>query len=207
MKNDILSINDSNIAGDVWNWTWRLEEFRNGTFMLICEQSGDCLEPLEINPRKHLKDGFDVYISLEEMMSEAGYSIHDFDLLDIAEKVSKISGKIAIDFRNAPEIFEEREENVAVQQQEIRKRALAPFRSVIDNYVATLSDKEKRGAGTFYGTQRFWVNRFIEDFVIANGSFPKGKHPLVVRIGGAGYSGGEHDFDKMHGDIHQKSGS
>lgn len=207
MRNKILSISDSNMAGDVWNWSWWLEGPTDGEFMLICNQSGGDFQPHEIDPKKGLKDGVDVYLSLEEMMSEAGYSLHDFDFSGIAEIISGISAKLSSDFINAPEIMEEREESSAIQKQEVREQVLAPFRTVIDSYVSTLSNKEIRGGGTGYGNQRLWVKRFIEDFVVANGCLPKGKHPLVVRIGSAGYSGSEHDFDEMHVHIHQQSKS
>jgi hypothetical protein len=93
-----------------------------------------------------------------------------------------------------------RTREVAAQQSAAEREAkLSPYRSVIDKYVLRFSDKPLRYPGGLggYGTQRLWVKLFIEQFVLNHGRLPDQKLWIDVTVDGAGYSGGEHDFNDL----------
>jgi hypothetical protein len=67
MKQLILSIHDSNMAGDSWCWNFHLERKADGSHTLSCEQLFE--DPLEIDPMDGLRNGEDIYEALRSMLS------------------------------------------------------------------------------------------------------------------------------------------
>lgn len=214
MKNLILKISDSNIAGFQWRWEFYLESERDGSYTLSCRhivtedeltttdpigRQQDCDDlPSNFDPIRELRDGADIYEALEGMMSEAGYSLGQFYLPQIADEIAKINAVAADGFRCGPELLEKRTEAEDIKKAAEREASLLPFRETIDRYIVRFSDKPLRyPGGATCGTARAWAKRFIEDYVIANGRLPTGEHDIKVRINGGSYSGPAHDFSDL----------
>lgn len=189
MKRLILKFAECNIAGYSWGSNFYLERKEDGTYSLSCRQ-GD--------PVMGLRDGADIYEALDEILSEAGHSLGGQDLCAVADKIAKIDAGVAEQFRNGPELLQQRYAAEAERAASEREELLRPYRQVIDRYVLKISNEPLRypGGGS-YGTKRGWTKRFIEDYVIANGRLPTGGHRIEVKIGGASYSGGTEDFSDL----------
>jgi hypothetical protein len=63
MKQSILSIHDTNMAGDSWRWNFYLERKADGAHTLSYEQIFED-EPLAIDPVNGLRNGADIYDAL-----------------------------------------------------------------------------------------------------------------------------------------------
>jgi hypothetical protein len=97
--------------------------------------------------------------------------------------------------KRGQELLEYREEIAAQKAAAEREAKLSPYRVLIDGYVLKFSDAPLPRS---YGTERSWVRRFIEDYVLDNGRLPDGKHQIkVVTSFGGSYSGGTHDFSDL----------
>lgn len=185
MKQVILDISDSNMARQEWRWRFYLEGKRGEAYTLSCRQFIAGEEPLTLDPVGSLRDGVDVYEALESLMSEAGCSLQELDLIKISDKIAKLDQTFAEQFRRGQQLSEERDDARREIADRERKEALRAYRKSIDDYVLRFSDAPSR-----YGAQRGWAKRFIEEYVISNGRLPTGVHQITV----AGYSGGSHDF-------------
>jgi hypothetical protein len=110
VKQLILSIHDSNMAGDSWRWNFHLERKAGGTHILSCEQISED-EPLVIDPVNGLRNGADLYEALSSMLDNCGsYHLGDQDISAIAEKIAKLDVAIAKQFSApAPTSAEERD--------------------------------------------------------------------------------------------------
>jgi hypothetical protein len=132
------------------------------------------------------------------MLEEAGYSIEEVNLDEIAEAIRRLDSVAAKQFLRGSEVLQKRECAASRREQQRRSRRLADYREIIDRYVLRFSDAALRfpGGGT-YGTPRGWAKRFIEDYVMANGRLPSGRMRIEVSSGGSHYSGSWHDFSDL----------
>jgi hypothetical protein len=183
------------MAGFSWTHTFWLAKGRDGTFTLTTEQSaldGDCLD---VPPSEGLASGVDVYRALIAMLDELGYDLDRVDLQTVADEIEHLAPAAAEQFRTAPEVIEEIEELERERAALYRHTALAPFAAAIEKYVAHFSDEKLYypGAGYVYPSRRHWMRCFMEEYVLAHGALPNGKHLITVQ----GYSGGEHDFPNL----------
>ena len=189
MKKLIATITGENMAGGSWRRHFYLEHAPNGTYTLRTRY---------LDPAIDLRDGVDIFESFEFMVANAGYSLEDVDLADVAENIATLDAVIADQFQRCPELLEERYEAEAKAAATEREAILLPYREIIDRYVLKISDAPLRyPGGASYGNPRGWITRFIEDYVVANGRLPTGKHQIVVQNGGAHYSGGTKDFSDL----------
>lgn len=198
MKQLILAIDGSNIAGDSWRWEFHLQCPGNGVCTLSGRQAVSGHRSRSIGSRAGLRNGIEVYGALVDLMSEAELVLDDDDLPDIAETIAIHDARLADQFRNAPELIEQRDEAARLASQDARDTQLKPFRGTIDRYVLQFSDAPLRfpGGGS-YGTRRGWMKRYIEDYVIAHGLLPSGTHTIHVEVSGATYSGGTHEYSGL----------
>jgi hypothetical protein len=198
MKTRILSFSDSNMARSSWRWNFYLEDENDGAYRLSCQQVITDDEAMVIEPVSRLRRGADVYSALEAMLSEAGNSLEENELVSIAVKIAKLDKRLADQFERGPKLLERRDA-AAVKRAAAHSHAkLAQFRSIIDEYVLKFSDAPMRFAGgSSYGTQRKWVKSFIEQHVIEKGEVPNGSHQIKVTVWGTGYSGATHDFSEL----------
>jgi hypothetical protein len=188
----ILHFSDSNMAGYEWTWTFYLNRTANGRFTVSCKQMVTEESALRVPARKGLRDGADVYGALEEVVSEAGYCLDDFDAGPIASEVKKVDPSLVDQFLRGPEILEQRQEKENEVRAAERERKLLPFRNVIDEYVVCFSDIPSK-----YGpSQREAAKRFIEDYALDHGMLPDGVHRIRISAG-MRYSGSEHDFSNL----------
>lgn len=193
MKKQILTLSDSNMAGDTWRWYFFLDGETGGAYSLSCEQilNGDAGSPIE--PVTGLRRGADVWNALNTMMSDAGYSLAEFDLSEIAAEIAKLNVNLANQFKRGERLIERRDKAAAKTDSDCREKILAPYKSIIDEYVLKFSDEPLRG----YGTERIWAKRFIEQYVLDNGRLPDGEYQIQVKTGGVNYSGATHDFSDI----------
>jgi hypothetical protein len=186
MKTRILSFSDSNMARSSWRWNFYLDDEDCGAYGLSCEQvTTDDDEAMIIEPVSGLRRGPDVYNALDSMPSEAGYSLGEDELALIGAKIAKLNRRLAEQFERGPQLLKRRDA-AAVKKAAVHSIAkLAPYRSIIDEYVLKFSDAALRfpGGGS-YGTQRKWAKSFIEQYVIENGQLPNGSHQIKVTVGG-----------------------
>jgi hypothetical protein len=94
--NQLLSIHDSNMAGDSWRWNFHLERIAGVALTLSCEKIIED-DPLVIDPVDDLRNGEDIYEALCSMLS-SGYHLGDQDISAIAEKIAKLDVAIAKQF-------------------------------------------------------------------------------------------------------------
>jgi hypothetical protein len=132
------------------------------------------------------------------MLSEAGYSLEEDELALIGAKIAKLNRRLAEQFERGPQLLERRDAAAVKKAAAHSIAKLAPYRSIIDEYVLEFSDAPMRFAGgSSYGTKRKWAKSFLEQYVIENGQLPNGNHQIKVKVGGAGYSGATHDFSDL----------
>jgi hypothetical protein len=197
----ILEIEDSNMAGSVWRWTFTLAGTK-GNYSLSAKQENiesdpddDELPPWEIESVVGLKRGADIHEAMSSIMDEIGYEIDSFDLQEIGEKIGEVDRVAGDQFFRGEKLLERREVYREGKSTEARARQLAPYQAKIDAYCESLSDKPLRfpGGGS-YGTKSGWIRRFIEGYVLEFDCLPHGEHLINVKSGGNAYSGGKHDF-------------
>jgi hypothetical protein len=84
-----------------------------------------------------------------------------------------------------------------------REARLSPYRSVIDTYVLKLSDRSLRFPGALgsYGTERGWMKRFIEAYVLNHRRLPDQELWINVQFGVGGYGGSVHDFSDLKSSV------
>jgi hypothetical protein len=111
MRQKILTFSDSNMAGYSWRWDFYLEDKAGSTYKLSCKQTiyddeddDEDNEPLTIKPVSGLRRGADVYDELASMVSEAGYSLHESELPEIAAKIAKFNATLGDQFKRASRI-------------------------------------------------------------------------------------------------------
>jgi hypothetical protein len=198
MKIRILSFSDSNMAWSSWRWNFFLEDEDGGAHKLSCKQVIADDEAILIAPFSGLRRGADVYDALEIMLAEAGNSLEEHELASISLKIGKLNKRLAGQFERGPKLLERRAASAAKRAAVLSHTKLAPFRTIIDEYVLKFSDVPLRypGGGN-YGTKRIWAKTFIEQYVVENGHLPYGNHDIKVKVGGTGYSGGTHDFSDL----------
>jgi hypothetical protein len=102
MKQLLLVISDSNMAGDSWRWDFHLTRKADGSFVLSCEQIID-EDPLEIAPVIDLRTGEDIYDTLCSMLDNCGYHLGDQDITAIAGKIAQLDAAIAKQFSEPSE--------------------------------------------------------------------------------------------------------
>ena len=193
MKSKIFEIADSNMAGDTWLWRYYICN-DNGYFTLTGEQEVDGLIDLSIEPVPNLKDGAEIYEALQAATSNYSYDLTEHDLMLVSDALKVFSGKLAGEFSRAEEILEARHEEQSRLEVVARARVLAPYRAIIDAYIARFSDAPLRypGGGS-YGSSRVWAKLFIENYVMEHGHLPSGEHRIIV----GGYNGSLHNFSDL----------
>jgi hypothetical protein len=102
VKRLILSIHDSNMAGDSWRWDFQLERKADGVHILSCEQIIED-DPLEIEPVTDLRTGDDIYEALRSILDNCGYHLGDQDISAIADEISELDAAIAKQFSTPSE--------------------------------------------------------------------------------------------------------
>ena len=125
MKKQILTFSDSNMAGDTWRWYFFLDGETGGAYSLSCEQilNGDAGSPIE--PVTGLRRGADVWIALNTMMSDAGYSLAEFDLSEIAAEIAKLNVNLANQLKRGERLIERRDKAAAKTDSDCREKILA----------------------------------------------------------------------------------
>lgn len=191
MKRKILRIEDSNIAGSRWSYSVWLHRRRGGSYALTFSQSARGEDRLPVTPVEGLTSGAALYQAVASMLEEVGYEIDDF-LESLAQEIGAVDSALSAQFVAAPEALEAEDEARELAVEEDRKIRLEPFNTKIEAYVQRFSDEKLHypGAGRVYPSGRVWMRRFIEQYVLAHGTLPVGKHEIEV----PGYSGGTHDF-------------
>jgi hypothetical protein len=99
-------------------------------------------------------------------------------------------------FVRGEELLDQREVYRDDKSADAKAEKLAPYQEKIDAYCEQLDDKPLRFPATIasYGTERSWIRRFIEDYVLEFDCLPQDKHSIEVKSGGNTYTGGKHDF-------------
>jgi hypothetical protein len=195
MKQKILQIEDTNMAGFEWSYSFWLSRTRDRSLTLALKQSAKGADRLHVDPEKGLKSGIDVYRALRSMLSEAGSSIDSCDPDSVARAIGLIDPVVAAEFRNGATAIESEEEEDEQEEYARRREIVAPFNSRIEAYVTRFSAERLHypGAGEVYPSRRHWATKFIQEYVVAHGALPTGKHWIRVQ----GYSGDEHDFSDI----------
>jgi hypothetical protein len=139
MKHTILRIEDSNMAGFEWWYSFALSRARDRALTLTLSQSARGENRLNVAPATGLRTGVAVYQALSDMLSETEHSIADFDVDAIAAEIEPIDPDVAAQFRNAPEEVEEAEEAERQATAAREQAALAPFAGYIEAYVVSSS--------------------------------------------------------------------
>jgi hypothetical protein len=205
MKQLILVLHDSNMAGYSWRWCFYLERQEDGRYALTGEQDeavsfgpdGERTRDEQVEtvaPIPDLRDGADVYEALATMLSDQGYSINNYDLGEIAQAISAVDPAAAEQFLHGEELLESRAGQGHEQAMAERDAALAPFRDKIDQYVCKLQETRRLPFGV---PRRTGVKQFMEDYVLTHGKLPTGKHRIETRLGWLSFSEAEHDFGDL----------
>lgn len=195
MKRTIFRIDDSNMAGFTWSYGFALSRAQDGSLTLTLSQSARGANRLDVAPATDLRSGVDVYRAFSDMLSEAGHSIDNCDVHAIAEEIKLLAPDVGEQFRNAPADLEAAEEAECEATVAREQAILAPFAARIEAYVSRISDDKLYypGAGYVYPSRRHWMRVFLQQYVLARGELPTGRHYIKVQ----GYSGGEHDFSDL----------
>ncbi len=199
MKQEIFVFHDSSMARQEWYWKFVLET-EEGKFVLSAEQSFDCGEeeadPLEIEPKRGLKSGADIYEALRDMLGEIFEDIENIDLMPISVEIAKFDAKTADQFSRGQKLLERRDQRRHRKNQKSRDNALQPFRTKIDEYCAKLDDSRTRGGGgVSRPSERTRVRAFLEHYLLENGELPRGHQKWRL---GNGFLSGERDFSDLN---------
>jgi len=185
----ILEIDDSNMAGYEWTWTFYLNKTVRRRFTLSAKQTVSNDRPMSMASRRGLRDGVDIYDALTSMISELGYHLPDYNLEKVATCIARLEPALAADFLGGEQLSEQRELLRLKKQQEVRDGRLKPFRATIDRYVLRFDDAPRR----FAPSLRSAAISFIEEYVRKHGHLPSGTHRLRT--------GTDHDFSTL-GPLH-----
>jgi hypothetical protein len=150
---------------------------------------------LDGSPAERLRDGVDVYAAAAELCRRHGCPLSNDDLPRIAGQIAKIDSVAADQFRQGPQLLEQRRKADRQREEADRQRAeakrqaaLEPFREAIQAYVAALTDVRM----PLYGYKSVRVRNFMEGFVLRHGRLPTSKH----RVGHLFF----HDFSDLRRD-------
>lgn len=195
MKTRILRIEDENMAGYRWSYSFWLARSRGGSLTLSLRQSARGNERVRIEPASGLRDGVAVYEALVGMLVELGCEAVSTALEPVAAELERFGATLAAEFRNASSVLEQRDEDKRRAAEAGIQQTLTPYRPAIEAYVTRFSDEKLYypGSGYVYPSRRFWVRRFLEQYVLAHGKLPTGEHWIKV----PGYSGPSHDFSDL----------
>ena len=159
------------LTAPVVEWKCVLSRHKGGGFMLTAFDAVTD-EYLDGRPTK-LRDGLEIYTAAAALAKRMGYPLLSEELPRIAAQIGKIDTVAADQFRRGPQLLKQRQEAARQRAEAKRQAKLRPFRNAIDAYVATLSDVPMQ-----WGSPRVRVKRFMEQFVIAHGRFPSGRHTI-----------------------------
>jgi hypothetical protein len=187
----ILHFDDSNMAGFEWSWSFFLNKTAGGRFTVSAKQTIRKYSAMRIAARRDLRDGVDVYEGLAAIVSEAGYSLADWDLQAISKKIAEIDATLVPEFLFGEELSEAREEQRRSEEKKYREDCLRPYREAIDRYVLRFSEIRRYGPSA-----RGAATLFIEDYVCKHGQLPTGVHRIELEKP-FGYHGGDHDFTPL----------
>ena len=197
----LLEIEDSNMAGSVWRWTFTLAGTKGNYGVSVKQENiesdpdDDELPPWEIESVVGLRSGADIHEAMSSIMDEIGYEIDNFDIQEIGDRIGEVDPIAGDQFVQGVQLLEQRWVYHASKSTQARERKLAPYQSKIDAYCESLDDKPlKFPGGGSYGTKSGWIRRFIEGYVLEFDGLPHGEHVINVKSDGNAYSGGEHDF-------------
>ena len=192
MKRRILVLEDSNLAGFRWRYSFWLSRARDGSFSLTFRQSVRGEGRLDVLPAHELRSGLDVYRALAEMLGVVGYDVNEADAETITEELVQFDSELASQFREAPQLIETEEEIDQSARKEVHRKLVEPFAKTIEEYVARVPDIPLRRPGWIgaFPSSRTWLRHFIEQYVVEHGRLPTGRHLIQV----PGYHGPTHDF-------------
>jgi hypothetical protein len=108
MKRKILTFSDSNMPGYSWRWDFSLEDEAGSSYKLSRKQiiyGIEDNEALTIEPVSSLRRDAKVYDALASMVSEAGYSLHESELPEIAAKIARFNATLGNQFKRGTKIY------------------------------------------------------------------------------------------------------
>jgi len=176
----ILEVSDSNMAGDHWTTSFILAKQEDGSLTLSCQQDGEY--PIELDPATDITTGVALYEALRSMMSEVGYGLEDYELDELAERISPLSTSVADNFRNAPRLIQE----AAKQEAERREALYDAHRDRIEAFLESFSDQPRRQAPSDRGCAAWFIRQHLGE----HGNLPSGPH--LARL--PGFDAGPIDF-------------
>lgn len=94
----LIEFDDGNLAGFSWSWEFVLTKRKDGTFSLRCKQTTADPPAMKIPHIHPIQSGEELYVALESMVSEAGYSVPDDDIVEIAKIVGRLSKPLSREF-------------------------------------------------------------------------------------------------------------
>jgi hypothetical protein len=188
----LLERHGSNMVGDEWTWSFFVSRTSDGRFTVSAKQSVRAGQAMRVSSRRRLKGAVEIYEALESMMSELGYSLDDEQICAASVALRRVDARLAQAFLSAP-LEAERLSEQSWERAE-GQRLLKPVKATIERYVEQFDDRRKLG---YWGSKRYWMRRFIEQYFLENGALPVGKHLIHVR-GPMGFTGGEHDFTGLN---------
>lgn len=157
------------------------------------EESIDFLEK-QFNDLKS-KDDYDV---LCEFSENAHNQNGECDIITLFEFYGLKPEKNA--FEKLIELLEEEYEAIAKLNEAGKILRLLPFKVRIENFVQQFDDTKRRiGAGMSGGkpSQRQIVEKYLKQYVLENGTFPKGKREVRIPFLGGEISAGSIDFKNI----------
>lgn len=101
MKRAILRIDDANMAGFEWSYTFWLGRARDRTLTLSLRQSAAGELRRDVGPAKSLRTGVDVYQALGGMLDDLGYYVGGIDTEAVAHEIEQFDPAVAAQFRVA----------------------------------------------------------------------------------------------------------
>lgn len=191
-------------------WTVLLEKTMDGSLRLSLHES-EGSQRAEIVAIAGIQGGASLYAGLDRVFETLGVRRYDEPgsvcpvltkafIRKIAEIDASIADQLAIHadrlkrWHLLPLTPEKIDEDLD-RAQRAREEAIAPFLSIIDSYVLRFSDERIRLPGsTMYPSKRFWMKKFMEDYVVVYGELPNGLHEIRVERSNGGYRGAPHDF-------------
>lgn len=104
MRHKILQIDDANMAGFEWSYTFWLSRARDRSLTLTLTQSARGEIRRDIEPTTGIAGGVALYRALDEMMSEVGYALEESNVEEAAKAIERLGVEIAAEFRSAQRV-------------------------------------------------------------------------------------------------------
>ena len=103
MQIKLLSISDSNMMGDKWEWNFFISRKRNKTYTISCKQNVRSGPKQVIDDVVGLIDGKSVYNAFTAQISDAGYYFDGEDAEVVAGRLAELSIALSKEFLQANE--------------------------------------------------------------------------------------------------------